>query len=835
MTIYTDGLRQSRGVGIDALQASLGESLGATVAQAFEDLPTVSLFRMQELSDATGELPPTTETMGGFAPSGFTPDMAPERPGIAEVPIDEARAAVKEAGLDKTLHLPDQPSVKRPALDIMLARARARREREATLARGPGGILPGALSLGTSLLVSAVDPINVAAMFIPVVGDARFAKLMANAGEGVLARAGVRARVGAASGAVGMAALEPIQYAARNQEGQDYTFADALRSVMYGALLGGALHTGGGAVADLIRARRGQPVYPFREGEPFARPTAPEPAAAVRPIEPGRAGTSALEETRTSGLPIGKSAPDLPGAPAVSARAATLEKAQSLLEFIKARGGIDPNDPLLPDLLQSFGGKPPRGLVREGGQSLDRLREGAVELGYLHDEGAATGRVSTSTIDDLLQAVDTEARGTKVYPAGQEGFRTKAELEAEAERAKAEQERFEAGATADMNVLLDEAGFDKPLRKFVVRRGVDLMRREGLDAQAGLTRALEEWDVKLNPVLSALDDLPPRAREDALRASIAALHEGKPVQAGELLAAAAEGNPRLAALSAAARDWPDLPEGARFAGNGDNGPVIEGLEGRFADALAWMRAAQAGDAIGVLQHPEVPGRIDLIWGDREHGLAHIDAKHPGDADLLPALWDELHVARADEKFIELQSDKATAVIARDFAGDPKDWLLTFFQRREEGARPPGGTITSPEGYGQAGPSPASPRSGPVGPTAGPDTNIGRLRPDVEARWRALAETPEDFNEPAALDAARAADELPAPASLKREVSERVAAAERAAAEVEAEYKANEAYLPDDLKERVERELKALEVEAGDRAHVIEQGAACLAAAAGGAA
>jgi hypothetical protein len=155
----------------------------------------------------------------------------------------------------------------------MMERARGRQERASTIARGPSGIIPTALSVGTSFAVGALDPVNIAAAFIPVVGEARYAKLLADAagtlpatvGERLAARAGI----GAASGAVGMAAIEPIAAYAKTQEGQDYTFAHALRSVIFGAFLGSALHTGGGAIADALRSRAGRPLYPFDIGEPL--------------------------------------------------------------------------------------------------------------------------------------------------------------------------------------------------------------------------------------------------------------------------------------------------------------------------------------------------------------------------------------------------------------------------------------------------------------------------------------------------------------------------------------------------------------------------------------
>lgn len=152
-----------------------------------------------------------------------------------------------------------------------------------------------------------------------------------------------------------------------------------------------------------------------------------------------------------------------------------------------------------------------------------------------------------------------------------------------------------------------------------------------------------------------------------------------------------------APLSAEARKLPELPQGSRIVEHGDHGPVIEGLQDRFGDALDWMRQVQAGDARGVLTHPDVPGPIDLIWGGRRYGLAHIEHKHPGALDLLPQVWPDLSLTRGDHKFIELQGPTAGAVVARDYAGDPKNWLLTFFERYDQPPEPQ--SSTPPRGSG----------------------------------------------------------------------------------------------------------------------------------------
>ena len=105
--------------------------------------------------------------------------------------------------------------------------------------------------VGTDFLSQALDPINAASAFIPVVGEARYASWLADAG-GVVGRTALRAGVGAAQGAVGQAAIEPLRLGLAAGEQSDYTATDSLLNIAYGGLLGGGLHSVAGAIADVL-------------------------------------------------------------------------------------------------------------------------------------------------------------------------------------------------------------------------------------------------------------------------------------------------------------------------------------------------------------------------------------------------------------------------------------------------------------------------------------------------------------------------------------------------------------------------------------------------------
>lgn len=891
MTIFTDGPRlEPETIGIDQVPTTLGQSLGASAGEAFESLPGVSIANILSLGSASGEF--------------VTPY---ERAAIQDVPIDQAKARVKEAGLDKILTMPDQPSIKAPALDIMLDRARARRERQATIERGPGGFVAGALGVGTSLLVSAIDPLNVAAAFIPVVGEARYAKLMADAGTSVLARAGVRAGVGAASGAVGMAAIEPIEYAARNQEGQDYTFVDALRSVMYGALLGGSLHTAGGGIADVLRARKGNALYPFGEGEAFAPGAAPEAGAGVRQTTPGRGDTVAVPETPLSEAPIGETS-KLPTAP-IASRATPQAKPQSLLEFIAKQGGISDQDPLLPDLLQSFGGKIPTvpgsgKLVRAGGKSLDNLREAAVESGYLHDAGAESGGVTQSSIDDLLAAVDAEARGQKVYRAGEMPASTRNQLAEDAARSHEARIQSIKDRDAAFETALDDHEVGDRRGEVKVRARL-LMEQDGLaDPEAAVAQALSDMGIRQaqHPVVAALNDLPPRAREDALRGAIAALHDGEPVRVGEMLETAAKTDPRIAESLAL---WHGSPHDFTAFDNGKIGTGEGAQVFAYGHYLAENDAVAAGYAAGVTGEKgarNVAAKVYAGTKNEELVRTRLGQLFPNlspaeVADALkfakekPATVYKVSVKQSREKFLEWESDMSAQPAGRKILRemDPrfKEDLETYLDQHDQPALDDltGGMFhRTLERYATEDDLPGvvshehpkravaeylqsldvpgitfldkmSRRGGAFGDLDASPANKHATRnwvvfsdKDVEithkngqslraaaeptANWHDFAAGKSDLDEPGALDASQAVAKLSEPPSIAGEPSARVAAAERALAEADADYKANEAYIPADLRAQVERDIAALELEAKDRSEVIQRGAACLAAAVG---
>lgn len=680
------------------LHSSLGESLGAQAGEAFMS-GTRTLYRLGEYAHASGN--PVAGDNLSMSDVQNADDLKTE---IPDVSADDAKARLKQEGLDGLVTMPNQPSIKKPVLDLMVQHGHEKRDYDAAVSRGPQGFVPGALGLVTSLGAGIIDPVNLAAFSIPVVGEARFGMMMAAAGDSLLGRAGVRAAVGGAQGAVGAGALLPGEWWLHTRDGQDFTMADALHSVVMGAGMGAGMHAGIGAFRDVRARSAGNPLEhspeaqlhdalrsdPYATAEPLAPDsaigeTAPgigagennAPAGSVealpsnhpaqilndlppraredvvrsaiadivqdRPVRAGQMLQEAAKEdpriaeslqtgirlmpeegadsvsqladriykimgadgtqvgglhvelqgeravvqgiwsvdeagqtvptaaarnslgpsavrvllrqfreehpevktlvaNRVSGARFGGEEDELAGQrmavhlPEPRQSPSKAKGPQSLLQFIAARGGIDPKDPLAADLLQSFGGKNPtiRGhgkLIREGGQSLDALREGAVEAGYLHDGAAEHGGATESTIQHLLDGVDREARGEKQYPAGHEGHLTKEQLEARGELEQHQREQTARDNDAAFETALDDREIGT-LRPQLKRLAQTIMDRGEHDPTTAMESALRDYGMlreaapepparadwqKLGDVREAYDD--PRAIEESNEAA----------------------------------------------------------------------------------------------------------------------------------------------------------------------------------------------------------------------------------------------------------------------------------------------------------------------------
>jgi hypothetical protein len=180
---------------------------------------------------------------------------------IPDISQSDAKDLLKQEGLtEQDVHLGDAPTHKLPVLKMQIEEAHTRRDRAAAIARGPQGFFPDALGAVTSIGVGMIDPVNAAAFSIPVIGEARMGKIIASAGDSIFVRGAARFGEGAAQGAVGTAALQPADWWLHTRDGQDYTMANAMESVIMGAGMGGAFHALHGGLTDYLARRQGLPL-----------------------------------------------------------------------------------------------------------------------------------------------------------------------------------------------------------------------------------------------------------------------------------------------------------------------------------------------------------------------------------------------------------------------------------------------------------------------------------------------------------------------------------------------------------------------------------------------
>jgi hypothetical protein len=210
--------------GLDILPASFAEGFGAQFDDQMTRNPTPSFLRGIE----RGKYYPITDEYG----TTFEPTL-PSKMLTAQEANDQYGIAGR---LKFDADTPEAVAQELKALKVKEI------ERQETMRRAQAGL---GTALTAGLAATILDPINIASAFIPVIGEARYAAMVARFGA-----TGARAARGAAEGFVGAALVEPIVYVGARQEQADYDAADSLANLAFGTVLGAGLHVAGGAVKD---------------------------------------------------------------------------------------------------------------------------------------------------------------------------------------------------------------------------------------------------------------------------------------------------------------------------------------------------------------------------------------------------------------------------------------------------------------------------------------------------------------------------------------------------------------------------------------------------------
>jgi hypothetical protein len=322
--------------------------------------------------------------------------------------------------------------IRETTASILAERYDERRARRLVLERSPGGIGLGAAQFGAGLVASAMDPLNVAASFIPVMGQARYLAATAKYGKTV-----ARASKGITEGAVGAVAVEQLVYsAARLEQDKDYTFADTFMNVAFGSVLGGGLHVVGGKISDGLKKARPGTVKALQQNaiSKIVQDQEVNQNLAVRQ-DPALRNDPAFRDVTE----VRQGQADLPAMPPKKGNAypeglriayGREKPPQTIRQFIRSLGGLKGEDADAPTMFERSGKDSTLFKAKKGKQklSIDKAREAAEEAGYL-PEG--------STVDDLVELVARDTKETPVYSARDVDF------EVRLESAKARREELE--------------------------------------------------------------------------------------------------------------------------------------------------------------------------------------------------------------------------------------------------------------------------------------------------------------------------------------------------------------------------------------------------------
>ena len=212
--------KYAKQTGFDQFSTDLSDVLAETAKDAWKYNPVSSSLRLYELNQSRDVDEPL-------------------------ISFQELNKKYKDSGIFF------EQDEKQSTVDILVERKREEKYRQSIIQRGPKGVVPGLAKFGTAMVASMADPVNFAMMFIPVVGQARFASLVAKHGFR-------KARLikGAAEGFTGTALIEPVVYGAAAAEQSDYGLMDSFIAVSFGTILGGGLHVGAGKLRDLNTRRK---------------------------------------------------------------------------------------------------------------------------------------------------------------------------------------------------------------------------------------------------------------------------------------------------------------------------------------------------------------------------------------------------------------------------------------------------------------------------------------------------------------------------------------------------------------------------------------------------
>ena len=297
--------------------------------------------------------------------------------------------------------------------DLLVQNKKEEMIREAIIQAGPKGFVPGAAKFAGGMAAMATDPLELASMFIPIVGATGRATSIARYGK-------IRGNVvvGAKEGAFGSAITEPFYYGLSVNQQLDYTMQEALFNIGAGLFLGGGIGSLAGAImarsvnekevidiaefADILETRKFD--KPISEAEALER--------ANKSIAQIRKANKITGDHITYDLALRQFITDQNITAEIIAPKA-IGKPTTLSEFIRSKGGINDNKPTFRGELRSRDIKARTGYVKKNGTSVSFISDNAsdLDLDDMAELAFEAGYLGNRQTDELLQRIEEDVAG----------------------------------------------------------------------------------------------------------------------------------------------------------------------------------------------------------------------------------------------------------------------------------------------------------------------------------------------------------------------------------------------------------------------------------------
>ena len=219
--MWTLNERASTRISMADYPAPAGQVIGAVFDDAVDNNPVPLVMQAMELN--------------GLRKTGY------------KMSKQEADDEAARNGVKVTVH---KDGITQPALNFLIQRRKDEVNMQVLQSRSPGGAGVMAGQFAAGLAGAMLDPINVAAGFIPVMSGTKYAAALETA-VGAGQRAGLRLGVGAGEGLVGAAAVEIPTLTLRGDLQDDYTLGDSLANIAFGTFASAGLRAGGGYLKDV--------------------------------------------------------------------------------------------------------------------------------------------------------------------------------------------------------------------------------------------------------------------------------------------------------------------------------------------------------------------------------------------------------------------------------------------------------------------------------------------------------------------------------------------------------------------------------------------------------